>query len=806
MNKSVITTIIFSVIMLLTLPLSAFVYDYTFIQTTGTYTEITGGVSLGTETTDDQRFLDPAFPAGGFDYTGPGLPIGFNFSFNDNPFDVIGINANGWISFGQSALGATAVNMNSTSGYSPLSSTVAITPAQLGNRVTGFARDIQAQVSASIRMETIGTAPNRICVIQWKNYKRYGTTGTGDFINYQIQLQETTNKVSLHYGSFTIGATASTIYPQVGLRGPEISDFFNRTTDTDWTATTSGTSFAATCAFSTTCLPVNGLVFEFVPPATVPNDLQALSISGPTGPAVGTAADYTITIRNRGTAAQSTYTIQLMSGTTVLASVPGPGIQPEEVIPVVVSHTFTQQGPITIFGRINFAADENLLNNDTNTLDLVVQASGTMLVEIGNGTANQRQPFGIFYDYERDAALYTAAEIGAFGAITAVKWYVGAANPYVVPYKIYLKTTTDTALGANPWATMITDATLMLDATYSFSQTGWVTFNFTTPFVYTSGNLLVLVETNVGDWQSSYATFRYHTAPAGHHEYWYQDGSIPTGNGNLNTNRPDIGLFLVTAGMGHLAGTVTAGATPLEGATITVETTTYNATSSATGTYNIQYIPQGNYTVTCSKIGYVTQTLPVTIVENQTATLNFNMAPSPTVNVTGTVVGSDAPTVGLADANVVLTGIMDYNATTNAQGVFTITGVLGSETYSYTISKAGYSPATGTINVGAVDYSMGTVTLNEVAYPATGVQAVEAAPNVNLTWTAPNPNVQDFEDSFETYADFAIDFPPWANLDVDQSATYGYNGFDFPGEYGVMAYMVFNPLTTTPNSTTQMGT
>jgi len=37
--------------------------EYSFVSSMGTFTPITGGLSLGTETTDDQRFVDPAIPA-----------------------------------------------------------------------------------------------------------------------------------------------------------------------------------------------------------------------------------------------------------------------------------------------------------------------------------------------------------------------------------------------------------------------------------------------------------------------------------------------------------------------------------------------------------------------------------------------------------------------------------------------------------------------------------------------------------------------------------------------------------------------
>jgi hypothetical protein len=774
MKKSLLTAMIFSVIMVLAMPLMAVFQDYTFTQSTGTYTEITGGVSLGTETTDDQRFLDPATPAGGTVTTGPGFPIGFNFMLNEYVFDVIAINANGWISFGQSSLGTAAVNNASSSSYTPLPSTSTIAPEQLVTRVAGFARDLQAQTGATIRMETIGTAPNRVCVIQWKDYKRYGTTGTGDYINFQIRLNETTNKVTIAYGAFTIGATASTSYPQVGMRGSAPTDFIARETTTDWTLTTAATVNTATCAFATGIVPPNGLMFEYTPPVPVINDLQALSITGPTGPAAGTLATYTVSIRNRGTAAQSTYTVNLMSGTNVLATVPGVAVQSLEIVPVTVSYTFPTAGPIQVFGKVILTGDEIALNNETAPLSVVVQPSGTQVVEIGTGTSTQRQPFGIYWGYERDASLYTSTEIGLNGALTAVKWYCATPQAAVAPYKIYARTTTDAALVATPWDTFVAGATLLQEGTMAFSQAGWVTFNLTTPYAYTAGNLIIMVETFFGGTgTASYPYFRYTAGPTASHQYWYADTTPPTGNGTLNTSRPNIGLFFSTAGYGSLTGTVTTGASlPLEGATVSVVGTQLTTTTNASGQYSFGFVAVGPRQVTCSKVGYTTQTQNVTIVENQAATLNFVMVGLSTVTVTGTVVGSDAPTVGILGATVALTGMADYTATTNAQGMFTINGVYANQTYAYTVTATGYSQASGTTAVGATNHSMGTITVNEITFPASGVQATEAGANVNLSWTAPNPNVQNLTESFEGDV-----FPPtgWSQtiLDTGAANTYG---------------------------------
>lgn len=63
-----------------------------------------------------------------------------------------------------------------------------------------------------------------------------------------------------------------------------------------------------------------------------------------------------------------------------------------------------------------------------------------------------------------------------------------------------------------------------------------------------------------------------------------------------------------------------------------------------------------------------------------------------------------------------------------------------------------------------------------------------------------------FEDSFETYTDFAIaNVGNWTLIDVDLKNTYGFNGATFTNTGVPKAFIVFNPNATTPvleNTTT----
>jgi hypothetical protein len=746
MKKTLLTAIILSVMLLFTLPVFAELAVYTFSQTTATYAEITGGLSLGSATTDNQRFVDPAVPLGitAAPYTGPGLPIGFNFTFNDYVFDVIAINANGWISFGQSSLGAAAVDITSSNNYTPISATNTITPSQLFNRVAGFGRDIQAQTGATLRMETIGTAPNRACIIQWKNYKRYGVNGNGDILNFQIQLFETINRVAYVYGPITHGATATTAYPQVGMRGPSTTDFLNRTTTTDWTATTAGTASSETCLFSATVIPPEGLTFEYTPPAAVSDDMQAISIIGNLIPIQGTPTVYTITVRNAGSTPESDYTVKLMAGTTELASVAGTLIQPDEMLQIPVTHTFTTTGPLAVYGLVDFTGDMNLDNNDTALLNLIVQPAGVIDWDIGAGNEQARMPMDFYWKNSLYECLYLSSEVYLSGQITGVSFFNNfvSTTALVKPTKIWIGETTQNDLSA-AWIPS-TQLTSVFDGNldYPFGQ-NLITIIFPTPYQYNGGNLVVMVQRPMDTlYYNNADNFYCQTIGTARSRKLYSDtvafdptnpaAATPTGQ------FPKIKLHVLTENMGSVSGIVSSGGSPLSGATVALVGTQLTVTSGADGSYSFPLVYTGQRQITASKTGYVTQTQTVAVVENQNSVLNFDLILIPQINVTGTILGNDAPN-GLADATVALTGANNYSGTTNAQGQFTITGVWGYASYSYTITKNGYQQATGSITIEGSNYDMGSITINETAFPVTNVVATEVNPVVTVSWTGAGP-------------------------------------------------------------------
>ncbi len=124
--------------------------------------------------------------------------------------------------------------------------------------------------------------------------------------------------------------------------------------------------------------------------------------------------------------------------------------------------------------------------------------------------------------------------------------------------------------------------------------------------------------------------------------------------------------------------------------------------------------------------------------------------PITTIELSGHVVGSDQPEVGLADCEVNLNGIGSYQTLTDANGDFLFPEVEQNDNYVLDISLEGYDIYTETVVVGIENIDLGTITLNETALPASNVVAVinEENTEVALTWDSPAVRELEYYDVF----------------------------------------------------------
>lgn len=199
--------------------------------------------------------------------------IGFSFDYNDGSYTTCYISPNGFITFGP-----TQPNANT---YIPISAGIAYNGA-----ISAMGADLISATNA-ITYTTIGTAPNRVFIVQWKNAERKTNAGV---LNFQIRLYETSNEIRLHYGFCFPDDTAFTT-AQVGLRGPSnniLSSVNNRSQgganiNSSWfLRSVKGTANNQTMRLSIAEFPDNGLLYKYERPSpcTVP-------VGSPSGLVIG---------------------------------------------------------------------------------------------------------------------------------------------------------------------------------------------------------------------------------------------------------------------------------------------------------------------------------------------------------------------------------------------------------------------------------------------------------------------------------------------------------------------------------------
>jgi hypothetical protein len=215
---------------------------YTFAHFTPTWTSNVGQpgtavIASGAASIDDQRWPGQSFAPG------------FSFEYNGNVYNSFGVHSKGYIWFGAAnPSGLSATPISSALGYEG-----AIAP---------FAFDMVAHSASSttpqVTVRYTGTAPNRVCIIEWTAFRPWNNTGglcsllgnPTDWNRYDVQLHlyenggTNGNRIEFVYrdmNGFCVNGNGATA--QVGLRGATNTDFLNRqgSGNTAHTASSAGT-------------------------------------------------------------------------------------------------------------------------------------------------------------------------------------------------------------------------------------------------------------------------------------------------------------------------------------------------------------------------------------------------------------------------------------------------------------------------------------------------------------------------------------------------------------------------------------
>ncbi len=601
--------------------------------------------------------------------------------------------------------------------------------------------DDLTMAAGNVQYLTTGTAPNRIFTIQYTE-ARWNFNSVGRF-SFQVRLYEN-GKIDMVYGA----ATGANNLPSASIginMAPGGSGWFYSITPTSSTASTTEENAAVNT------FPALGTIYEFNPVIAQPNDLEAVSLSGEPTPIVGTQAIYTAQIRNRGTNPQSNYSVKLFNTDNVeLASVNGLAIQPDQILGVNIPWTPTIDGSAALYARVALTTDQDPTNDQSPSLSIIVMPLG--MVTVGDGNTHARLPFDMFYKNSLHQTIYYPAELGQTGTISAIALFnqFTTATLTDTPIKVWIGSTTAADLEAG-WIPS-TQLRLVYDGEVAMpagANAIWIPFS--TPFNYTGGNLVLMFNRPLDTQYYSYSDyFKCQTLGSNRARNLFSDSTnydpaAPNG-GTLSGLFPKTAFF-----MGPNATEPIFAITPA--------VCNY-------GDVNLGFSSNNAFTIYNAGAG----------------TLTINSV---------TVSGDSAFTLGNLP---VLPAALGSGADIGFLGVFAPVALgLSVATLSITDNLTRAVHQVSLIGTG--------VAANADLEPPDSLAATVQGASVQLNWQAPGGTTapgSGFFDDFESYADFVIDFPPWTNVDLDQSSTYAITDHTWPNDYSAQAFIIWVPSATTP--------
>ncbi len=500
----------------------------------------------------------------------------------------------------------------------------------------------------------------------------------------------------------------------------------------------------------------------FPPTITYDNDLAGMSITGNTVINAGNTENYDITVKNVGNNTQNSYTVKLYKNNDEeLSSIDiNQTIAPDEtVVHSLVWNVPANEpiGTVEVYGKVILTGDENSNNDETNTLNVEVFPPGILEITVGDGTdLNTRTPLSFQYKNSLTEIIYFADElVGAEGMITALTYYNNfTTNLINKPTAIWLGETTQTNL-TDGWIPS-TSLTEVFNGTVSYpSGTNAITIELTTPYFYNGENLVVMAFRPMDTQNYGTTDFFFHDITPEHidrtryerDDYIVLDPANPPEISYTNEYFANTTFTFFLGAMGEVEGYVyDDNNNPLEGAQVTIEETQTVTYTNNQGYYHFGNVITGVYNFTAYLTGYSPQTIIDEVFEDEITQVDFNLIPLGTVSVSGHVVGSDLPEVGLENALVEITGFENYQTTTDNNGDFVIEDVYTNVTYDIIIIYEGYDNYIDEISVGSSPLDLGTIILNEIAYPPGNVQAIQNpdGTEVALSWSSPGQGGGEF--------------------------------------------------------------
>ncbi|MDR1762613.1 MAG: fibronectin type III domain-containing protein [Dysgonamonadaceae bacterium] len=250
--------------------------SYSFTNTTGTYSEISGGTvvySGAAQSADTLSLENYAFASGKtvIDEVADvsGFPIGFDFSFGSTVFNSFAVNPNGFIYLGNGTFKVDAVNVGGNPSPAVLSDDGRFTEGAINllgfSRTSGNATATIATRNTEISYLLSGADGSRTLTVQFKKITLLmGSTDSYQDVDFQLKLYQADNRVEFIFNNFSC-SNGNIIWAEAGLKGNVQGNtkYVSISQNSNWNTATAGVT--GNVSLRNVTVP-DGLTFSFTPP------------------------------------------------------------------------------------------------------------------------------------------------------------------------------------------------------------------------------------------------------------------------------------------------------------------------------------------------------------------------------------------------------------------------------------------------------------------------------------------------------------------------------------------------------------
>lgn len=522
----------------------------------------------------------------------------------------------------------------------------------------------------------------------------------------------------------------------------------------------------------------NWLYIDDITVGTKPaNEMGAVAISGDRIPESGKQTDYTVTVQNNGSNAQSDYEVALMSAdNTLISSAKGYSIAPGEQRSFKLAWTPAEGGPQSVYGKVILATDEYAVNDRTQPYKVFVRDNSTGTVQIGDGDKKIKYPYNLSTRESLTQTLYLANEIGTNGGdIHALRYNADitseGSNLQDVGIEIWLGETDKDNL-KDGWIDPST-LTKVYDGILSFPAGQYdIAVPLDCPYTFRGGNLVVYshrkdsyngvyTDNFTGtDMPGSYRSIQYSTFVSG------ISPMAPPAFSEGEHGIPNTTFVMDQSGKGAVRGVVSDTNGVISGAEVRIAGTQLYTLTDEKGCFSFSSLNSGFCSLQVNKYGYNTAYDYFAINTGEDAVRDIVLTPRECRAITGTVTGPSGSDP-LEGAKVSLTGYADYSTLTDKEGKFSFPEVYSGLSYTMEVRLKGYETYTTSADLYYGDMEM-NIRLSEKAYPVSNLSATATDEGAVVTWELP----VGYEAKSYVYDDGTFE-TGWRNTNAGLTSAFG---------------------------------